>query len=72
MASKSAWNPGGSLPSLSIFSNRMISSRLLALLIISCSFFFSASVSFMRASFDVSAGPFARDAVGPLDFCPRI
>lgn len=72
MASESAWNPGGSLPSFSIFSNRMISSRLLAFLIISCSFFFSASVSFIRASFDVSAGPFASGAAVPLDFCPRI
>lgn len=73
IASESAWKPGGSLPSFSIFSNRMISSRLLAFLIISCSFFFSASVSFIRASFDdVSAGPFASAAAGPLDFCPRI
>lgn len=35
IASGSAWNPGGSLPSLSIFSKRMISSRLLAFLIMS-------------------------------------
>ena len=72
IASGSAWNPGGNRPSLSIFSNRMISSRLLAFLIISCSRFFSASVSFIRASLDVSAGPFASGAAGALDFVPRI
>ena len=72
MASVSVRNPGGSRPSLSIFSNRMISSRLLAFLIISWSRFFSASVSFIRASLDVSAGPSVSAAAGPLDLVPRI
>src|SRR6266699_448273 len=43
----------GSRPSFSSFSRRIISSRLVAFLIFSCSLFRSASVSLSRESLDV-------------------
>jgi len=47
--------PGGSLPSFSAFSNRIISSKLSAFLIISCNFLRSLSVSFRRDNLDADA-----------------
>lgn len=53
--------PGGSRPSSSAFSSAIISSRLVAFLIFSCSLCFSLSVSFSRFIFDPP------DVAVPLD-----
>lgn len=52
--------PGGSRPSSRAFSSAMISSRLVAFLILSCSLCFSLSVSFKRFILDP-------DVAAPLD-----
>lgn len=51
--------PEGRRPSLSSFSSAMISCRLVAFLMRSCSRFFSASVSFIRESLEGASEPSA-------------
>jgi hypothetical protein len=75
IASPPAMTPAGNLPSWSCFSSRMISSRLSAFLIMSCSRFRSLSVSLMRESLEPAAAlaPFAVAATSKvLDLLPII
>jgi len=68
-----SWASAGTLPSFSIFSRRMISSKVLAFLINSWTFFRSVSVSCTRMLFDVEAEAAPSAVVSKVrDFTPII